>query len=144
MKELVQMMQQLIDTDLAGVSAKEFNQFVRAQLFVAADFLLTNWPAKKDPTDPNAEAIAGFCSVLIKLICKWLSLAPKSFALVIPRVAFVVRRGNPAAQTVPGLYKPRSADGAARTLGDAQAALRPEPALREHLRRTDSPCYIVS
>ena len=76
-------MQKLVDSDLVGTPAKDFTQFVRGQLFVAAEYLLTSWQAKKDPADTDAELIVEFCTVLIKVICKWLTISPKYFSLVL-------------------------------------------------------------
>ncbi len=81
-KEAILKMQKLIDMELMGMAAGEFTQFVRGQLFICAEYLLTNWQACKDPLDTDAELIVSFCSVLVNLICKWLSLAKKYFTLV--------------------------------------------------------------
>ena len=81
-KEMILSMQKLLDSSLIGMSAKEFNQLVRGQLFRSVDFFATNWLGKKDALDTDAALIVSFCEMLIKVICKWFSVAAKYFPLV--------------------------------------------------------------
>eukprot|EP01022_Parablepharisma_sp_SALTPOND_P031230 TRINITY_DN78_c0_g1_i1.p1 TRINITY_DN78_c0_g1~~TRINITY_DN78_c0_g1_i1.p1 ORF type:complete len:2462 (-),score=272.77 TRINITY_DN78_c0_g1_i1:2173-9558(-) len=78
-QDATHLVQKLTESNLTSITAKEYNQFVRGALFVLMDFLMTNWPGKKEIFKGEVEAILGLCNAVIKFVCKWLSLFPKYY-----------------------------------------------------------------
>ena len=76
-----------------SMSAFEFTQFVRGELFVIIDGLLTsNFQFKREQNAPVSEAelrvIQELCESYCRLYCKWLSLLPELYSSVIIRFPY--------------------------------------------------------
>ena len=77
----------LIDTNLECMDPFLFTHFIRADLFIFLDSLLTSNFEKKHSEkikieDKEIIAIDNFCVLICQLYCKWLSLLPNLFSLV--------------------------------------------------------------
>ncbi len=74
--------QKLITTDLVGLPPFEFSLFVRGELFVLIDSLLTSYfyrKALKEYVVSDMKLILNLCDDYVKLYCKWLYLLPRFY-----------------------------------------------------------------
>jgi len=87
-QESISIVTKLTESNFAANSAHEFTQFIRGTLFVQIDFLMTNWPVKKDPTilKSELEGIITLSGVVLKMICKWLLIYPQYYTYYLEAV----------------------------------------------------------
>ena len=76
-KEALSKVKKLLDTEFECMKALEYNQFIRGKFYLIVDSLMTwnenNYIFKK----PEVQIIQQAAEMVIKLICKWVTLFPK-------------------------------------------------------------------